>query len=241
MCLAAVLILQMLKLSTVPSSRIKITSPEKRSFPGIFCGFFSRYIYNHSWVCGTILEDLFDECSFNCGYHAQSRTTVCTHNSKECLHTMLCCPHCDHHVWSTDAWVKHVYTHHSQAPNVHWNEARTCNTCRICRSLGGTCNFPRPTRYKCSKVKNISLTCYVSGRYSKSIHFNPNIYPKYIPLKLLNVFLQDVAAASIVTLKSNDMLDSFLFFVLFFTFSIILNIGWSQMASLAISLVTSSF
>ena len=29
---------------------------------------------------------------------------------------MLGCPHCDHHVWSTDAWVKHVHHCHSELP-----------------------------------------------------------------------------------------------------------------------------
>ena len=47
-------------------------------------------------------------CAFNCDYHAQSRATVCTHTCKDHLNTMLGCPHCDCHVWSTDAWVKHV-------------------------------------------------------------------------------------------------------------------------------------
>ena len=37
-------------------------------------------------------------CAFDCGYHAQSRATVCTHTHKEHLNTMLGCPHCDHHV-----------------------------------------------------------------------------------------------------------------------------------------------
>ena len=27
---------------------------------------------------------------------------------------MLGCPHCDHHVWSTDARVKHVHNCHSE-------------------------------------------------------------------------------------------------------------------------------
>ena len=25
---------------------------------------------------------------------------------------MMGCPHCEHHVWSTDAWTKHIHTHH---------------------------------------------------------------------------------------------------------------------------------
>ena len=29
---------------------------------------------------------------------------------------MLGHPHCDHHVWYTDAWVKHVCTHHPELP-----------------------------------------------------------------------------------------------------------------------------
>ena len=29
---------------------------------------------------------------------------------------MLGCPHCDHHAWSTDAWVKHVCHHHLELP-----------------------------------------------------------------------------------------------------------------------------
>ena len=29
---------------------------------------------------------------------------------------MLGCLHCDHHVWSTDAWVKHVQHYHSELP-----------------------------------------------------------------------------------------------------------------------------
>ena len=29
---------------------------------------------------------------------------------------MLGCPHCDHHVWSTDAWVKHVCIHYPELP-----------------------------------------------------------------------------------------------------------------------------
>ena len=29
---------------------------------------------------------------------------------------MLGYPHCDHHVWSTNAWVKHVCTCHPELP-----------------------------------------------------------------------------------------------------------------------------
>ena len=55
-------------------------------------------------------------CGVNCGYHAQSRAIVCTHTGKTHLNIMLGCPHCDHHVWSTNAWVKHVCTHHPEIP-----------------------------------------------------------------------------------------------------------------------------
>ena len=55
-------------------------------------------------------------CGFYCGYNAQSRATVCTHICKEHLHIMLGCPHCEHCVWSTDAWAKHIYTHHLVFP-----------------------------------------------------------------------------------------------------------------------------
>ena len=55
-------------------------------------------------------------CAFNCGYCAQSRATVCAHTCKEHLNTMLGCSHCDHHVWSTHAWVKLVCNHHSELP-----------------------------------------------------------------------------------------------------------------------------
>ena len=30
---------------------------------------------------------------------------------------MLGCTHCDHHMWSTDAWAKHVHTHHPKLPS----------------------------------------------------------------------------------------------------------------------------
>ena len=29
---------------------------------------------------------------------------------------MLSCPHCNHHMWSTDVWAKHIHTHH---PKLH--------------------------------------------------------------------------------------------------------------------------
>ena len=29
---------------------------------------------------------------------------------------MLGCTHCDHHVWSTDAWIRHVHHCHSELP-----------------------------------------------------------------------------------------------------------------------------
>ena len=29
---------------------------------------------------------------------------------------MLGCSHCEHHVWSTDAWAKHICMHHSGLP-----------------------------------------------------------------------------------------------------------------------------
>ena len=32
---------------------------------------------------------------------------------------MLDCPHCDHHVWSTDAWVRHVHHHQLELPMFH--------------------------------------------------------------------------------------------------------------------------
>ena len=51
-------------------------------------------------------------CVFQCGYCAQSRATICTHTCKKHLNTMLGCPHCNHRVCSTDAWVKHIHTHH---------------------------------------------------------------------------------------------------------------------------------
>ena len=55
-------------------------------------------------------------CAFDCVYLTQSRATACTHTHKEHLNTMLACPHCDHHVWSIDAWVKHVHHHQSELP-----------------------------------------------------------------------------------------------------------------------------
>ena len=55
-------------------------------------------------------------CAFDCGYHAQSRATVCTHICKKHLNTMLSCPHCNHHVWSTGTWVKHVEHCHPGLP-----------------------------------------------------------------------------------------------------------------------------
>ena len=55
-------------------------------------------------------------CTFWCGYHAQSRATVCTRTCKEHLNTMLGCPHCEHCVWSTGAWAKHIQTHHTGFP-----------------------------------------------------------------------------------------------------------------------------
>ena len=55
-------------------------------------------------------------CGFHCGYSAQSRATVCTHIHKEHLHSMLGCPHCEHCVWPTDAWAKHIHTHHPCFP-----------------------------------------------------------------------------------------------------------------------------
>ena len=29
---------------------------------------------------------------------------------------MLGCPHCEHQVWSTDAWTKHIHTHYPGLP-----------------------------------------------------------------------------------------------------------------------------
>ena len=55
-------------------------------------------------------------CGFHCCYHAQNRTTVCTHIHKEDLHVMLGCPYCEHHVWSTDPWAKPICTHHPGLP-----------------------------------------------------------------------------------------------------------------------------
>ena len=55
-------------------------------------------------------------CAFDCSYYDQSRATVCTHTHKQHLNTMLGCPLCDHHVWSTDAWVKHSCNCHSELP-----------------------------------------------------------------------------------------------------------------------------
>ena len=53
-------------------------------------------------------------CVLDCGYYAQSRATACTHTHNEHLNTMSGYPHCDHHVWSTDAWIKHVCHCHSE-------------------------------------------------------------------------------------------------------------------------------
>ena len=55
-------------------------------------------------------------CGFQCGYWAQSRDIVCTHIHKEHLHIMLECPYCEHRVQATDAWVKHICTHHPGLP-----------------------------------------------------------------------------------------------------------------------------
>ena len=41
-------------------------------------------------------------CGFQCGYHMQSRATICTYTNKEHLNTMLGCPYCDHHMWSAE-------------------------------------------------------------------------------------------------------------------------------------------
>ena len=53
---------------------------------------------------------------FQCDYHTLSKAIVCTHTCKDHLNTMLGCPHCDHHMWSTNEWVKHVHTHHPKLP-----------------------------------------------------------------------------------------------------------------------------
>ena len=29
---------------------------------------------------------------------------------------MLRCPHCEHCIWSTDSWAKHIHTHHASFP-----------------------------------------------------------------------------------------------------------------------------
>ena len=55
-------------------------------------------------------------CSFQCGYHAQIRATICTHTRQEHLKTMLGHPHCDPHMWSTDVWIRHIHTHYPRLP-----------------------------------------------------------------------------------------------------------------------------
>ena len=100
------------KLPTTPSSKIEITFPINEG---------SLHDSGISQEYLLIQEQLHHRkeaylCSFNCGYHTQRRATVFTHTHKEHFNTMLGCPHCDHHIWFTDAWVKHVYTHHAKLP-----------------------------------------------------------------------------------------------------------------------------
>ena len=67
-------------------------------------------------------------CGFHCGYHTQSRATVCTHTCKEHLNIMLVCPQCDHCVCFTDAWAKHILTCHPSFPMFTEMKLRVCDT-----------------------------------------------------------------------------------------------------------------
>ena len=91
---------------TIPSSKIEVTFPINE-------GSLQESGISHKFL--PIGEQLpyrkaIYLCGFNCGHCAQSRATVFTHTCKRHLNIMLGCPHYDHHVWSTDAWVKHVCT-----------------------------------------------------------------------------------------------------------------------------------
>ena len=48
--------------------------------------------------------------------HLYKGLIICTHTHKDHLNTMLGCPYCNHHMWFTVAWVKHVVTHHTKLP-----------------------------------------------------------------------------------------------------------------------------
>ena len=96
--------------STAPSSNIVIPTSES-SLHGSFIS--QGFLLIHEQLPHRKAVYL---CAFDCSYHVQSRATICTHTHKEHLNTMLGHLHCNHHVWSTDAWVKHVHNHHSELP-----------------------------------------------------------------------------------------------------------------------------
>ena len=90
---------------TTPSSEIEIIFPIKESSIHD-SGISQEFLPIHEQLPHRKAVYL---CGFNCAYHTQSTTMLCTHTCKVHLNIMLGCPHCDHHVWCTDAWVKHVH------------------------------------------------------------------------------------------------------------------------------------
>ena len=71
---------------------------------------------------------------------------------------MLGCPHCDHHVWSTDVWVKHVCTHHPKLLmfiEIKLEHVPPAESADILEALVPSQGLPYTS---VQKVKNISLT-----------------------------------------------------------------------------------
>ena len=79
-----------------------------------------------------------------------------THTPKTHLNIMLGCPHCDHHVWSTNAWVKHVHTHHPELPMFIEMKLEYVSPSES-TGFRGNCYPTGSTNYKCSEIKYVHL------------------------------------------------------------------------------------
>ena len=82
---------------------------------------------------------------------------------------MLGCSYCDHYVWSTDAWVKHVHTYHPELPifiEMKLESVTPAESAEVLRHLLP----PKVCQLKVFKSEKYFTYLHVVSQYSESIH-----------------------------------------------------------------------
>ena len=147
---------------------------------------------------------------------------------------MLGCPHCNHHVWSTDAWLKDVHTNHPRLPmfiEMKLEHVTPAESADVLEALATSQGQP-DTSFQKWKVFHLPLfPLAIPWLSTKSEHISL-IYSSIFPTRGNSCLFCDLEVKWHIKIILN--------FVLLLTFIIIMGVGWSQMASLQISLVTSS-